>query len=264
MDSAASFPNALILGAALAVAFSLLAYLRGWLTWPAALAALLIGTITFASGMTLTFALLFFFLSARLLERSRPSLQDERQLTAQQVGARSLGQVLATGGVPALGAFCLVLTGERAFGQASLAALAFATADTWGTAVGMTSPAPPRLLGFGRQVAAGWSGGITLRGWIASILGACSVGLFAAGWGGLRHFNPLAWVAGLGFAGALVDSILGATVQARYRCSVCSALTENRRHCARRAMRHRGYLSNAGVNLLCSFGVAALAYWIAA
>jgi len=212
--------------------------------------------------MTLTLALLFFFISARLLERSRRPLQDDRRLTSQQYDARTLEQVLAVGGVPALGAVGLLATGEAAFGLASLSALAFATADTWGTAVGMTSPVPPRLLGVGPEVEAGWSGGVTLRGLIASVLGACAIGLVAMRWDNLRHWSPLAWVAGLGFAGALVDSILGATVQARYRCSRCRAQTENRDHCGGRTVRQRGYLSNAGVNLVCSLGVATLAYWI--
>jgi uncharacterized membrane protein len=34
-----------------------------------------------------------------------------------------------------------------------------------------------------------------------------------------------------GVAGALFDSLLGATVQAQFRCPVCGALTERRAHC---------------------------------
>lgn len=261
MDPAASFPNALSLGAALALPVGLLAYFRRWLTLPAAALAVVIGTAIFATGMTLTLALLFFFFSARLLERSARSSEHAEELSAQKSSARTFDQVLSVGAVPAISAVGMLASGEAAFGVAALAALSFATADTWATAIGMTAARPPRLLGFGREVQAGFSGGVTLRGSVASVLGAVSVGLFAVALSGEGNYGPLLSVAGLGLAFAFVDSLLGATVQSRYRCAVCGTATENRRHCGRPTDRLRGYLSNPGVNLVCSLGAALVACW---
>lgn len=262
MDSSATFSNALILGAALSVAVSLLAYVRRWLTLPAAALATLIGTVVFATGKALTLALLFFFFSTRLFERSARSRRDAARLSAQQPAARSFEQVAAVGTVPAICAAGELLTADAALGIAALAAIAFATADTWGTAVGMTSPKPPRLLGFGRRVPAGFSGGVSLRGTLASILGALSIGLITMGRDGSGAYGPLLRTAGMGLAAAFLDSLLGAVAQLTYRCRVCEAKTEVRVHCGRPTVRQSGLLSNAGVNLVCSLTAALVAYWI--
>ena len=262
MDSAASLSNALILGAALAVAVGLVGYFRRWLSAPAAALAVAVGTVTFATGKTLTLALLFFFFSTRLLERSARSFRDDEDLSAQKHTARTFAQVAAVGAVPAVSALLHLAFGKSVFVSAALAALAFATADTWATAVGMTSPEPPRLLGFGRRVKAGFSGGMTVRGTVASVLAAMSVSLFATGLTGPGEYRPLLWIVGLGLAGALLDSLLGALVQRRYRCVVCGLTTENGSHCAKRAVLSGGLLSNSGVNLVCSLAVALAAFLI--
>lgn len=262
MDPAAPISDALILGAALALAVGLIGYLRRWLTGPAAVLAVIVGAIIFTTGKTLTLALLFFFFSTRLLERSARSLREAEDLSAQHDTARTIGQVAAVGTVPALAGALQLVWGDTAFAAAALGAIAFATADSWATAVGMTSRALPRLLGFGRQVPAGFSGGMTARGTVASVLGAVSVGLIAIGLSGPGAYRPLLWITGLGIAGALFDSLLGAFVQRRYRCAACNLPTENASHCGQPADRVGGLLSNAGVNLVCSLAVA-IAAWMA-
>src|SRR5205085_9892042 len=95
-------------------------------------------------------------------------------------------------------------------------ALATATADTWATELGVLSPQQPRLITTGKHVAPGTSGGITLLGTTAAALGAFALGLVF--WLLQRCQRSLialpltALVSGL--AGSIVDSLLGATVQA--------------------------------------------------
>jgi uncharacterized protein (TIGR00297 family) len=259
MDFATSLPNALILGLALAAVAALAALLLGWLDRRGAAAAVIVGALIFAAGKVPTFALLFFFLSSHLLERAaRPALR-QGDLAAQEIGPRTAWQVLAAGGVPALASVGMLLGGGTAYAEAMLAAIAFSTADTWATGVGMTAHRPPRLLGFGRRITPGLSGGMSLRGTIASALGAAAAGLFAGGLEGKIGLKPVGSIALLGFAGALCDSVLGATVQTRYRCRVCGIETESRSHCDGPADRSRGVLSNSGVNLVCAVAVALVA-----
>ena len=56
-----------------------------------------------------------------------------------------------------------------------------------------------------------------------------------------------------GFAGCLADSVLGATLQARYRCSICGAAGETARPCCGRSLALIGglpWMTNDTVNLL--------------
>jgi uncharacterized membrane protein len=58
-----------------------------------------------------------------------------------------------------------------------------------------------------------------------------------------------------GFFGSVADSILGATVQAQYRCPVCGKITEKKDHCSKKNIPLiRGYrsMNNDRVNLLCT------------
>ena len=67
----------------------------------------------------------------------------------------------------------------------------------------------------GRKAAAGASGAVSLPGTAAALAGAALLGTFVRAFGG--GWGSFALVTGAGFAGAVVDSLLGATVQAQWR-----------------------------------------------
>jgi len=96
-----------------------------------------------------------------------------------------------------------------------LASIAAATADTWGTEFGKYSKKRPVSIYNFKTIDHGMSGGITLIGSIGSLLGA-SVIAFAV-W----LFSPISnsilfAIIFIGFLASLFDSLLGATVQAKY------------------------------------------------
>jgi uncharacterized membrane protein len=137
-------------------------------------------------------------------------------------------------------------------------AIATACADTWSTEVGTLSEAPPRLITTRAIVPAGTSGGVTARGLAATVAGACLIGVIA--WA-VRWPPTLAIAAAAGgTAGALGDSVIGATLQGRRACPKCGTPTERMVHdCGTETVAAGGlaWLDNDLVNLL-STGIGAL------
>src|ERR1051326_6324107 len=203
-----------LLGGVLGGAVAGVAYWRRALTLDGAVAAAGVGWITFArGGLAGAAALLAFFASSTVLSRAGQSRKQHLPLAQVKGAQRDAWQVLANGGVATV---CFGL-GRR---SAAIGALAAAGADTWATELGLLAKQPPRLITTLRSVEPGTSGGVTPEGLVASLGGALTVGLGATlfGVGGRRALQGTV-LAGVG--GALVDSLLGATIQAVYRCPRC-------------------------------------------
>lgn len=273
----------LLTGFLLALLIAFIAFRVKALSRSGALAALGLGTVIFGlGGLSWAVLLLAFFISSSTLSRlfkRRKSALDEKFSKGSQ---RDAGQVLANGGVA--GVFAIL---HAFFPQAGwtwigcAAALAAANADTWATELGVLNPGAPILITSGRPVERGTSGGISPAGTLAALAGAAFVALFAAlGYRTALQIGPRApyltsptgllfdgGVFGLaalgGLAGSLVDSLLGATLQAIYYCPACQKETE--RHpqhtCGTDTRRVRGlaWLDNDWVNTACTLSGALLA-----
>jgi uncharacterized protein (TIGR00297 family) len=238
-----------LLGAALAAAIALIAHRARALSATGAVAAFAVGTVVFTAAGWRGAAVLFaFFIPSALLSRHGAG------------GApRSAWQVLANGGVAA----CCVLLATRyhaPFLAAFAGAFAAASADTWGTEIGTRAAQTPVSILTLRPVPVGRSGGVTLWGSLATLGGALCVALVAA----VAGVAPLLGVAAGGLAGALLDSLLGASLQALRYCPACGRESETRRHeCGAPTQLRRGlsWVENDTVNFaatLCGALVAAL------
>jgi uncharacterized protein (TIGR00297 family) len=251
-------------GLALALAIALAAWRAGALSASGAVAATVVGTLAAAAGWEWAALLIAYFVSATALSRLGEARKARR--TARVVakgGRRDAVQVLANGGVFA-GAAALSLVapwpGWAAVGVGSLSA---AAADTWGTELGTLVGSAPRLVTTGRRVPPGTSGAVTAPGMAATVAGALFTGGAAWMLGWPREIVGAA--AAGGFAGALADSLVGATLQARRRCDRCAADTEQPVHACGAPTRHAGgvaWLENDLVNVVCAFvGGATALLW---
>lgn len=225
-----------------------------------AVAAFAVGTIVFgAKGWPGAAVLFTFFIPSAVLSR----LGKARKTSLRDVGkhgARDAWQVLANGGVAAV---CALSYGDAAAaigGAAFAGAFAAAAADTWGTEIGTFVRARPRSILTFRPIATGISGGITTAGTLATVAGAAVVAAVASA----THVAPWPAVLAGGFAGATLDSVLGASLQALRWCPSCAASCETNPHyCGTPTALRRGFawLENDAVNLaatLCGAIVAAL------
>ncbi len=167
-------------------------------------------------------------------------------------GRRTPAQVLANGGVAAAAALLARL--DARFLLAFAGALAAAAADTWSTEVGARSSAQPRLVTTGRPVPPGTSGGVTWLGTLGGVGGAALLALCAS-FIGLATLPEAAWIAAGGVAGGVADSLLGATLQGRFRCARCGVVGEAARcACGGPAAPASGlsWLTNGAVNGACT------------
>jgi uncharacterized protein (TIGR00297 family) len=263
--------------AALSGAIGAAAHRRGALTTSGAVGALLIGTtVSGAGGWDWGGTLVYFFVSSSALSRLASDRKAGIASDKFDKGSRrDLAQALANGGV-ASGLALLRATpwGARhaqRLEAAFVGALATATADTWATEVGTLSPSAPRLITTGRSVPPGTSGGVTPLGLGAALVGAGSLGLifalacgrFLVGTAPTRLASRALVRAALvgGMIGCLLDSLVGAQLQAMYCCPRCGAETERRRHCCGSPtipLRGLPWLDNDGVNAV-STAIGALA-----
>jgi uncharacterized protein (TIGR00297 family) len=270
MDLTTGLGTAIVAGLAASSVVAIPAAFIGWLTFPGAAAAVAVGTVLWAVAGPgpWTVLIVFFVTSSALGHMSKKGRPREVKTGAS---GRRVRQVLANGGVAAILAVAHGLWPSWNGWMAGLAgALAAAAADTWATEIGALSSRPPRLLWFGSVVTPGTSGGMTATGTLASGAGAVFIAAvaFLAGMAGPTPGAGTRFVLAValgGFLGALADSVLGATLQGRYRCQLCGETVEEATHHGRRCVRIQGlaFMDNDGVNLAATMMGAALAMLLA-
>jgi len=246
----------LFIGFALAITIAYLAYRARSLSQSGAFAATVVGTIVFGlGGLQWAILLLIFFITSsglsRLFKKRKQGL-DEKFSKGHE---RDAGQVFGNGGLAT--AFVLVhfLYPESTVGWVGFAAaLAAVNADTWATELGVLNPTAPRMItDLRKRVEKGTSGGVSLFGTFASLLGASAIALPAALFTGNWSLFFLITLAGL--AGSLFDSLIGATIQAMYYCPTDKKETEKHplHTCGTETVHIRGWkwLDNDWVNFAC-------------
>ncbi len=229
------------------------------------LAAIAVGTVAIAAGWEWGALLMMFFGTSTVLSRWRRA--DKERRTAGVVakgGERDAWQVLANGGVFALCAAGSLASASDLWPVLGAGAIAAATADTWSTEIGTATGGAPRSILSWRPVPAGLSGGVTAVGTASALAGAIVIaaGAWMLGWPATAVTGAVAG----GVGGALLDSVLGATVQGRRWCAQCGMVTERSTHVCGSATDVRGgarWLDNDWVNLMSTIGGAAIAAAVA-
>jgi len=253
----------LLYGFLIAVSISFLAYRAHSLDKSGAIAAAVMGTIIFgAGGWQWAILLLAFFLTSSALSHAFKTRKQGLSEKFWKGHERDAGQVFGNGGVAT--AFVLVhelypgsIVGWIGF-AASLAAV---NADTWATELGVLNLTPPRMItGLRKRVEKGTSGGVSLLGTFASLLGSALIAILAAFLDPTEtlvtgYWSLVSVITFAGLAASLFDSFLGATVQAMYFCPADQKETEKHplHTCGTKTIHTRGWrwLNNDLVNVAC-------------
>lgn len=231
-----------------------LGYRFSMLTKSGALLTVLVGgTVVYALGYKGLLLLLLFFGSSSLLSKLGKARKHAVDQIVEKDGARDGWQVLANGGTALFASVGVVLTNEFDYLLLFLIVIAASNADTWASEIGPLSRKEPISIRTLRPVHRGTSGGISMLGTSATVVGA----LFIATAGDVLFdltMKEYFIVAAGGVLGSILDTLLGGTIQRKYRCRVCGKETEKRVHHQETTEFVRGFkwLGNDAVNYLSS------------
>jgi len=250
------------LGMFLAAIVAFVSYRAKVLDAGGAAATFLLGTVVFGVGrFAFSVPILAFFVLSSALSKFGHKSKKQVADIFEKSSRRDLWQVLANGGVAGAILIFWHFFPVHLWYLLFIGSLAAVTADTWGTEIGILSKSVPRSILNFKRVPIGSSGGVTLLGTIGAATGALV--LVTLGWLSGPHASPKTFGVGeffivlvAGLAASLVDSFLGATVQAQYRCPRCAKITEKTVHCENMETElQRGYrwINNDVVNLACAF-----------
>jgi len=240
--------NAFIVGILLSLFISYLSYRLNFVTHSGAYAVFFLAVFIYGFGeLKWTIPILSFFILSSLISRINRKYKHDVESVTEKSFVRDHIQIFANGGV------ALILVVLNFFLNSGLlfvlfvSSIAAVCADTWATEIGTITKNTTIYILTLKKIEQGLSGGISVLGTVGGILGAFVISLIGKIWSGKRYFLV---IAAAGFVGSLVDSILGASIQVRYKCKVCNLITEKGEHCGQNSSVIGGYrlINNDFVN----------------
>ena len=194
-----------------------------------------------------------FFVGSIIVDKIKKRVKKQsRVVKRENDDCRNYIQVLANGLVSFVSAIAFILTKNSLFIVTFVASLAEAFSDTAASGIGAFSSNTYDPFKR-RKCDNGLSGGMSLEGTFASLVGACLISFIAYFVGfadyGIKEFFIVSISA---FFGAVFDSFLGSVFQVKYRCQICGCVTEREEHCGNSTVIHSGYsvIDNDVVNMI--------------
>ncbi|MCA1318971.1 DUF92 domain-containing protein [Bacillus tianshenii] len=192
-----------------------------------------------------------FFITSSLWSRYKKKSKASVDEILEKGSQRDIFQVFANGMVPALFSLAYLLVPSEVWMVGFITAIAAANADTWASEIGTLSKKDPISILTLKRVSRGTSGAISLLGTIASVAGAGLIAASASLFWTEVSLTTAFLITLLGILGCFVDTVLGAFIQATYRCSFCGRTVESPLHCGKPAELVKGFraVNNDVVNI---------------
>ena len=234
---------------------ALIAYATKSLSTGGAIGAFFMGLVILWSLGSAGFLLLFlFFISCTVVGKiSKKIMPSQKGEVAEKKGhTRDLMQVLANGLMATIAALFWSVSLEIKASIMFGAAVAEATSDTFAGEIGRLSKRKPVSILTFKQVPVGLSGGVTPLGILASFLSSALIGLCWYLWFVDSTVTGAVLVSTTGFAGCILDSVLGAGVQGIYYDPKAKQFSEDKEKNGRQLELSRGirWVDNDVVNLM--------------
>lgn len=212
-------------------------YKKESLSLSGGISAVILGTaLYYFGGLFFSVILVAFFISSSILTKYKKGFKKSFEDLNEKGGKRDHVQVIANGLLGFIFALLFFITKNHVFILAYATAFASSNADTWASEIGVLSKRNPISIISLKKIERGMSGGVSLLGIISSTMGAGFIALiFTVGYVFLYSANT-SWIklfvicSICGCAGSLIDSLMGSTIQAKYKCIVCNRYTEKKIH----------------------------------
>lgn len=227
------------------------------------LIALLLICGVFISLQQIAYLIILFsmFASSSLLSKFQKAKKIDFENVIAKNGPRDAFQAIANLGTAVLAALLYFNTKDIKFIYAFVASVSASNADSWASEIGgLSEHQPISILNF-KPIRKGLSGGITALGTLGGIFGAIFIALISCLTinSNLIADTELFWKSTLiGIFGFMLDSIFGATLQAKYlgENGITEKVTDKKTS---------GYavITNDMVNLLTTLMAGILGYLIA-
>ena len=246
----------------MAIAIPFLAYKKKAFTLSAASAAVALLALISLAGVRWLILIVLTFLLLTISEKivKKATTNENIDDISKKSGARDLVQLGANGGAALICVLLYMWTKEQMFVCGYVAAIAEAFGDSMASTIGSTSHGKTINLATLEEMPSGLSGGVSFRGSVACCLSCFAIALIALILG-LQTWHQLLISFICSTAGCFLDSLLGATVQVKYKCKKCGKVTEKEKHCDEQTEYFSGkpFIDNDIVNILSNFFATAFA-----
>jgi uncharacterized protein (TIGR00297 family) len=210
------------------------AYLKKKLSLSGLLGALVIGTGMYGFGTALAWTMMILFFLSSTFISTKSKRKSERQ-------GRTMVQVFANAGMALLMTIFFTLTTDAAWLMIAIILLAGSTSDTWGSEIGTAAKGNTFYITNLQRVPPGISGGVSLIGTLASAGGSLFIAIAAVGFNMIigtpsfykSYLQDGLLIAGMGFLVTILDSYLGALLQAKYQLPKSDEILEDKTKNAR-------------------------------
>lgn len=178
-------------------------------------------------------------------------------------GARTVVQLLANGGAATVAIILYRILKDGAFLYVYVICVIEACADSIASDIGVLSKRPPVSILTFKRVQTGLSGGVSPLGLSASFAGCVFMAMLSLICVGFSIKNFIL-TAVIPFFGMILDSVIGASLQVKYKCAKCGKYTERAEHCGEKTVYSEGipFLDNSAVNLMTNIITGIIGYII--
>ena len=237
----------------LAFIISIVSRKLNFLTWSGSIAVFIPAFLIFGfGGWKWTLPILSFFVVSSLLTKIREKKNPSVGVYFEKSGTRDALQVLANGGLDGILVILNYFFPNEFWYYIYSGIVASSCADTWATEIGtMYRHKTFNILNF-KETEQGTSGGVSLVGFTGALAGALFISLISVLWIDKNQIDFILVVVFAGFAASLIDSLLGGTVQIKYKCTECDRIIDKKAHCGKNALKVKGIkiVNNDLVNLI--------------